>query len=75
MIKPTSYAPSNQKYADIGARLDLVNRFNFIVGVPDKGVSSIQRYFISGDMTSDNMQALIRLYEYTIDVVEGAKRP
>jgi len=41
-----------------------------MVGLPDSKVGKLQRQFVTGQMTHEDMQSIVRLYEYTIDALE-----
>ena len=75
MLDTRTYEQVSQRYADAAVRLDLVNRFNYLVGAPSPVVAAQQREFVTGHMTPFDLEAFVRLYEYTIDAVESARRP
>lgn len=75
MLDTTKSLQQGQHYSDPAQRLDLVNRFNFLVGTPSKIVAPMQRNFVAGHMAEQDAEALIRLYEYTINAAESAQRP
>ncbi|THC40634.1 hypothetical protein [Massilia sp. Mn16-1_5] len=62
---------TGQQLGDVEQRLQQVNRFNDLFGVPDLVMERIQRAFICGTMTDDDMISTARLYQYVIDAVSA----
>jgi hypothetical protein len=70
MSGPDSITHPSQRYAELPARLDLVNRFNFFVGMPDAKVAEMQREFVLGELSDADLAAIVRLYEYILSAAE-----
>jgi hypothetical protein len=60
-----------QQYVDAIQRQNLIDRFNALVGVPNKIVTRMQHDFVLGQMAAADAHALVTLYEYTIDAAEN----
>ena len=63
-----------QQYDDVVQRQNLIDRFNALVGVPNKIVTKVQHDFIVGQIAAVDAHALVTLYEYTIDAAENASQ-
>jgi hypothetical protein len=68
-------APADQRIDEVAFRLDLVNRFNYMVGPRNERIACIQKRYLIGDMTRDDLEDITRLYLYVLDGVDGRKRP
>ena len=66
---PPSTKTTGQQLGDVEQRLQLVNRFNSLIGLPDDVIGQIQRAFICGTMADDDTESMARLYQYVIDAL------
>lgn len=57
-------------YATIDRRLDLINRYNYVVGAPSGGVARVQRDFITDQMAPEELVAFVLVCEGLIAGVE-----
>lgn len=55
-------------------RVELVNRYNQLVGAPKKITRTIQKQFLMGFMSKDDTESLRGLYKCVIAAVEAAIR-
>jgi hypothetical protein len=59
-----------QRLDDVTARLQLVNRYNHLMGPPTVAVSALQRDFVMGDMTPSETSSFATLYRYILAEVD-----
>jgi len=52
---------------NVANRLQLINYYNFLLGAPTAAVATIQRDFVMGAMTSDEMSSFASLYQLIAD--------
>jgi hypothetical protein len=55
-------------------RVELVGRYNHLVGAPKKITRTIQKQFLMGFMSKDDTESLRGLYKCVIAAVETANR-
>jgi hypothetical protein len=65
---------TTQQFGDVARRLQLVNYYNFLLGAPSPAVAGIQRDFVMGAMTANEMASILRLYQLVVDGAAWSKR-
>ncbi|KQQ88947.1 hypothetical protein [Massilia sp. Leaf139] len=68
---PPAFAPAAPQ--DAMRRARLVERYNDLVGKPGKIRRTIQKQFLIGFMSDDELASLHGLYRCVIDAIESAK--
>jgi hypothetical protein len=69
---PHLLAAASQPANDIAERIQLVKRYNCLVGKPGKITSTIQKQFLTGFMSNDDVEALRSVYDCVIQAMESA---
>ena len=72
---PTLPIPGESPDAEeVENRAQLVKRYNCLVGKPGKITRTIQKQFVTGFMSKDEVESLRSLYKCVIAVMESAIR-
>jgi hypothetical protein len=80
MSTPYQYCPTHpvaaasQSANEVADRARLVKRYNCLLGKPGKITSTIQKQFLMGFMSNDEVEALRSVYDCVIKVMESAIR-
>lgn len=63
---PNEINPPFRDMAILSNRLDLVNRYNKVVGAPGPAIRAVQREFVSALMSPERLRHYVQQCEYVI---------